>query len=145
MQRYFFQRLLRYTIVNDNVDSLLTILSEVVSPTGTNAIHCDLPTLAEFQDNAISKFPPTNFIYTEKFFMDVIREDVQWDIVAMEHNRAHRSVSENFAQIIDEYYFPGIRKKLISAFDNSKICMENKYQEKQILHIDILITNISII
>lgn len=63
-------------------------------------------------------------------------------------------MQENFQQIIDEYYVPGIKKKLTVTIEN---CRENKYQRRpvktevastpipdypgQILHMDILITN----
>lgn len=66
-------------------------------------------------------------------------------------------MQENFEQIIDEYYFPGIKKRLKIIIANCKICRENKYQRRpakvevaptpipdypgQILHMDILITN----
>lgn len=155
--KIIFKRFIRHTIVYDNLDNLLKILSAVVNSTGTNVIHCDLPTLAEIQDRTVSSFPSTKFIHTGKLVMDVTREDDQWNIITTEHNRAHRSVQENFLQIIEDYYFPGIKKMLKSVIANCKICMENKYQRKpcnteiaptpipdfpgQILHIDILITN----
>lgn len=156
-RQIIFQRFLRHKIVYDNWDNLRMILIEVVNFTGTNVIHCDLPTLAEIQNHILSNFPSTKFLHTEKLVMDVIREDDQWNIITTEHNRAHRSLQENFGQIIGEYYFPGIKKMLKSIIANCKICLENKYQRKpsntgiaptpipdypgQILHIDILITN----
>lgn len=156
-RKILFQRFIRHTISYNTVAELLDHLANIVDSTGTNAIHCDLPTLADFQDGLISRFPSTRFIHTEKFVMDVIREDDQWEIVANEHNRAHRSSNENFQQIINEYYFPGIKKKLKYIISNCKICKENKYQRKpqkavmtetpipsypgEILHVDIIITD----
>lgn len=75
--------------------------------------------------------------------MDVIREDDQWHIITTEHNRAHRSLQENYEQIINEYYFPGIKKMLKMVIANCKICKDTPIPEYpgHILHIDILITN----
>ena len=116
-----------------------------------------LPTLADFQDRLESQFPHTKFVHTEKQVMDVIREDDQWEIITAEHNRAHRALKENFRQIIEEYYFPGIKEKLKYVIVYCKICRENNYQRKpskiniaetaiptypgEILHIDIIITD----
>lgn len=125
--------------------------------TGTNAVHCDLPTLAEIQDAIVSQFPSAKFLHTEKMVIDIVREDDQLDIVTTEHNRAHRSLRENITQIMEDYYFPGMKKLLKSIIANCKICKENKYQRNpptpeigatplpqypgEILHVDILITN----
>lgn len=156
-RKILFQRHTRHIIAYDNVESLSKILMNVVNPTGTNAIYCDLQTLSEIQDQVVSIFPAAKFVHTEKLVMDVIREDDQLDIITKEHNRAHRSLQENFEQILEEYYFPGIKKMLKSTIENCKICRENKYQRRpakaevaatpipdypgHILHIDILITN----
>lgn len=156
-KKIFFQKFLRHTITYDNMENLVKILLEVINPTVVNAIFCEPPILAEIQNCIISRFPSVKFIHTDRFVMDVIREDDQWDIVTTEHNRAHRSVQENFEQIISEYYFPGIKKRLKFVVSNCKICRENKYQRRparemmvptpipeypgHILHVDILITN----
>lgn len=156
-RKILFQRFIRHTITYDTVDGLLEYLVNNLDTTGTNAIQCDLPTLADFQDQLVSRFSSTKFIHTEKFVMDVIRQDDQWEIVTNEHNRAHRSLQENFRQIISEYYFPGIKEKLRNIIANCRICKENKYQRKpqkvkmtetpipgypgEILHVDIIITD----
>lgn len=156
-KKIVFRQFIRHTINYDTVDKLLAYLKNNVDSTGTNVCYCDLPTLAEFQDDLLLLFPSTKFVHTEKFVMDVIREDDQWDIVTTEHNRAHRSLQENFRQIINEYYFPGVKKMLKYVITNCKICKENKYQRKppnvgiaatpipsypgEVLHMDILITN----
>lgn len=156
-RKILFQRFIRHTITYVTVDELLELLTDRIDSTGTNAIHCDLSTLADFQNQLVSRFPSTRFIHTERFVMDVIREDDQLEIVTNEHNRAHRSLQENFQQIIDEYYFPGIKKRLKYIIANCRICKENKYQRKpqkvelaetpipcypgEVLHIDIIITD----
>lgn len=155
--KILFQKLIRHTLEFNSTPNLLNYLKDCVNPNTTNAIHCDLPTLAQIQNLLLTTFPGVKFVHTEKFVIDLINKHDQLDTIATEHNRAHRSLQENFKQIISEYYFPNIRKALKTIIANCKICLENKYQRKppnpeigktpipnypgEILHIDILITD----
>lgn len=154
--KIIFQKKIRYTINYDTIVNLLHNLKKLVNPSVTNALCCDLPTLSEIQGPLVEAFPGVKFIHTEKFVIDLTNPNDQQEAIATEHARAHRSLSENFKQILSEYYFPDMRKMLRSAVSNCKICLENKYQRKppnpeigrtpiperpgEILHLDILIT-----
>ena len=152
-----FNKNTRHTINFHSITSLLDILKAIINPNVTNAIHCDLQTLGEIQNDVIRSFPGVKFIYSSKIVIDVINESDQLEIMNTEHNRAHRNLKENFQQIISEYYFPKIRTSLQTIISNCKICHENKYQRHpprtemgktpipenpgEILHLDIFSTD----
>lgn len=155
--KILFQQYKRHIINYSNIQQLLLTLQNCVNPRAVNAIHCDLSTLAEIQNEVLDHFPSIKFIHTQKFVIDLTNKDDQLETLNLEHNRAHRSLHENYKQITSEYFFPKIKKILHSIIKNCKICFENKYNRKpsepiigaspipdfpgQILHIDIFSTN----
>lgn len=155
--RTFFKIYSKHLINFSSIESLLTILKNIVNSNVTNALCCDLPTLAEVQNPILTHFPGIKFIHTEKCVIDVTDESDQIELMTSEHHRAHRNAKENFHQIISEYFFPNIKRKLTSLIINCKICRENKYQRNppkteigktpipnypgEILHMDIFTTD----
>lgn len=155
--KILFQKSVRHLITFNSKPKLLEYLKDSINPNVTNAIHCDLQTLAYIKETILRNFHSTKFIHTEKLVIDLTNKDDQMEVISTEHNRAHRSLKENFKQISTEYYFPKIREKLRTTIANCKICMENKYQRKpnkpeigktpvpnypgEILHIDIFSTD----
>lgn len=79
------------------------------------------------------------------------------EILLNEHKRAHRSAMENVNQILEDYYFPNMKKKLIDIIKNCNVCYEAKdvrHPRKtkisqtripsypgEIIHVDIYATN----
>lgn len=123
-----FTNRVRYHITYKNLPDLLSQIKQKINPCVINAINCDLPTLAQIQHHLVMSFPNVKFCHTEKFVIDVVNPEDQSEIVCNEHNRAHRSLIENVIQVMHDYYFPDIRKKLQEIIRNCKICKEGKYQ-----------------
>lgn len=157
VRKILFQKKFRYVITFSDRDYLFKILDEVVNPNVINGLHCELHVLAFVKDNLLKSFPSTKFIHSEKFVIDIFNENDQQEILAVEHNRAHRSLRENLQQILKDYFFPDIRKKLREMITNCRVCNESKYKRHpprveigktpipsyagEILHVDIYSTD----
>ena len=155
--KILFKNRIRHRISHKNFEGLLEKLKESINPRVVNGIYCDLHTLAQLQHFLITNFPSVKFRFTNKFVTDVFNPNDQIEILTNEHNRAHRSVSENTKQVLQDYFFPDIRKKLKVITANCKTCRKAKYQRHpqkqqtgetpvpsypgQILHIDIYNTD----
>lgn len=152
-----FGKKIRHTIHFSNRDSLIKRVCDVVKKDVVNAIHCELPILAFIQHKLIETFPTTTFRYTKYIVNDIFDKNEQKEIIATEHNRAHRAAQENVKQILQDYFFPKMTKLTNEVVSNCKICKTAKYNrhpQKQILgetpipsyvgeilHIDIYSTN----
>ena len=152
-----FKNRIRHRIAYVNITDLFQSIHLCINPQVVNAIHCDLHTLAQIQHLLITSYPSVKFRYTNKFVTDVFNRDDQLEILHNEHNRAHRSVKENLNQILEDYYFPNMRKLLKEIVSSCKICQEAKYERHpkkqhigetpvpsyvgEILHIDIYNTD----
>lgn len=147
----------RHHVSFKTVEDLRKTLSDSINPHVVNAIHCDLHILAQIQQFLITNFPSVKFRHTDKFVTDVFNPNDQLEILTTEHNRAHRSPSENAKQVLQDYFFPNIRKTLKGIAASCKICHTAKYQRHprkqslqetpiptrpgEILHIDIYSTD----
>ena len=96
----------RHLIQISDKTELYENVRDVVNSNAVNAIHCDLPILAQLQDELIRHFPGTKFWHSKLFVIDIFDPNDQKEIALTEHNRAHRAAQENTKQIIREYYFP---------------------------------------
>uniref|UniRef100_W8BY62 RNA-directed DNA polymerase n=1 Tax=Ceratitis capitata TaxID=7213 RepID=W8BY62_CERCA len=151
--KILFKKFLRHTIRFNSPEYLLQTLRSCINPDGVNGIFCEFEVLGKIQSLILSNFPGIKFLHTEKLAIDLVNKDDQVEVATTEHNRAHRSISENYKQITNEYYFPEIKKTLMTISKNCKICLENKYKRHpprpeigktpipefpgEILHIDI--------
>nr|ABI48306.1 pol protein [Drosophila melanogaster] len=106
---------------------LLKTLKEVVNPDVVNAIHCDLPTLANFQHDLIAHFPATQFRHCKNVVLDITDKNEQIEIVTAEHNRAHRAAQENIKQVLRDYYFPKMGSLAKEVVANCRVCTQAKY------------------
>lgn len=152
-----FQNFTRHSISFDSIETLIKFLKDAVRSNVTNAIHCDLTTLAEIQNMVVKSFPGIKFIRSPSLVIDLIDKNDQLEVATNEHNRAHRNLKENVKQIISQYFFPKMTEILKPIVSNCKICLENKYQRKppkpeigatpipnyagEILHIDLFYTS----
>lgn len=73
-------------------------------------------------------FPSVKFRHTMNRVIDVTNKSDQVEILATQHNRAHRSARENTLQVLKDYFFPNIYKSSKEIASNCKICLEAKYQ-----------------
>lgn len=155
--KVIFRDRIRHRISYRTIEDLLDSIHTSISPHVVNAIHCDLHSLAQIQHFLISNYPSVKFRYTKKFVTDILNPSDQLEILNNEHNRAHRSLKENTNQILQDYYFPNIKKELKRIIATCKTCQEAKYSRHprkqeiaatpipssigEILHIDIYNTN----
>lgn len=100
-----FGKKTRYFITFENDRDLFEMLQQVVKPDVVSAIHCDLPTLARIQHKLIELFPGVKFRYSKSFVIDITNLNDQKEIIAAEHNRAHRAAQENIKHILEDYFF----------------------------------------
>jgi serine/threonine-protein phosphatase PP1 catalytic subunit len=138
-------------------ESLLHELTDIIVPTSVNAFHCDLHTLAMMQDAVVRRFPDTKFWFCKNRVVDIFRIEEGKEILAVEHNRAHRAAQENVKQVLSENYFPKMAKLAGEIVQNCKTCARAKYDRHpkkqeigetpipsntgEMLHIDIFSTD----
>lgn len=124
----------RHMIDFTSRETLLNEVKSVINPNVVNAIHCDLPTLACIQHELVRYFPATKFWHCKNFVQDIFDKNEQREIIAIEHNRAHRAAQENVKQILSDYYFPKMAKLANEIAANCKICSRAKYDRHPMKH-----------
>ena len=130
-----FGKKIRHNLYCPDKSNLFDMVRDVVNPNVVNAIHCDLPILAQIQDKLIRQFPNTKFWHTKLFVIDIFDPNEQKEIVLTEHNRAHRAAQENMKQISQDYYFPKMVKITNEIINNCSVCSKSKYKRHPKLHI----------
>lgn len=152
-----FPNFTRHLVSYDSIETLIKSMKDTIKTNATNAIYCDLTTLAEIQNKVVKSFPGIKFIRSPVLVIDLTDKNDQLEVATNEHNRAHRNLKENAKQISSQYFFPKMSEILKPIVSNCKICLENKYQRKppkpeigatpipnypgEILHIDIFYTS----
>lgn len=58
---------------------------------------------------------------------DLKNEEEHENEIIKEHNRAHRSITENKTQLLTKFYYPQMHSKIKRITSVCKICKENKY------------------
>lgn len=122
----------------------------------TNCLKTTDQILGKAQEIYSTNFHKFKVLYTRKMVADIPNESDQEVEIINEHNRAHRSASENKTQLLERCYFPQMSAKINRVTKLCKICKENKYDRHptniriqetpipqypgQIVHIDIYIT-----
>lgn len=71
-----------------------------------------------------------HFIFTNKQVEDVLSDDRQNLLIAKEHDRAHRGITEVESQLKRSYFFPCMKKKISSYINTCKTCNMHKYDRK---------------
>lgn len=156
-RKILFKKFLRHTIGFKDQEFLITKLRESINPSVNNGIHCELSVLAIFQDYLQKEFPGSKVLYCKSLVIDVTNPDDQSDIIAKEHQRAHRCYKDVSTKILQSYFFPNISKQVKAFISSCDICWRSKYQRKpivepiretpiptkvgEILHVDIFSTN----
>lgn len=129
-----FQKQTRHLIKFTTISNLIKTIKDALNPEINNGIYCPLQVLGRIQNSLILAFPKIKMKYTNKQVQDIFNRDDQDSILADEHNRAHRALSENYKQINSEYYFPDLKKRLKAFVSKCRICKENKYQRRPQQH-----------
>lgn len=71
-----------------------------------------------------------HFVLTTNQVEDVTLEERQDALIAKEHERAHRGITENENQLKRSYFFPKMHSKIKTFVNVCKICNMHKYERK---------------
>ena len=130
-----FHKYHRFTISKPeyNEMDIVNIFKEKLNPRGINCIHCPVTLIQLIQDTYRKHFANNNIF--KLFISQVLLQDVrlpeeQDEIVRKIHEYAHRGIKENRAQILLDYFFPGIDNKLKIYINNCPTCKKSKYDRK---------------
>jgi Integrase zinc binding domain len=94
-----------------------------------------------------------HLIFTRSILEDITDPQRQFDIIKSEHDRAHRGIQENYAQIKKRFFWPSMLHDIKNFINSCKTCKTYKYdrnppknvmgkspipeQPGEIVHIDI--------
>lgn len=130
-----FPKFHRFTISKPeyNEKDIVTIFKEKLTPNGVNCIYCPLH-LTQLIQETYRKHFSHNKIF-KLFISQVLLQDVrlseeQDEIIRKIHEYAHRGMKENKAQILLDYFFPEIDKKVKIFINNCPTCKKCKYDRK---------------
>lgn len=122
--------------INDiNNHSLLQVLKTYFNCSKVNGLLTDEKTMGMIQEVYKENFGQQKLLtirFTQNMLEDVREEDEQWNIIRIEHNRAHRGAQENKSQIFRKYFFPKLAQKIGDFIKNCQICHECKYDRNPI-------------
>lgn len=93
-----------------------------------NAIHSSLEILEEIKDIIKNTFSNYKFIHTTEHLQELTKTEIIDKLIRTTHERAHRGIRENIAQILEKYYFINMSKLVKIFVKNCKICSLNKYE-----------------
>lgn len=130
-----FPKYHRFTISRPdfNEENIVEILKEKLNPNGTNCIYCPIPLTQIIQETYRKHFSHSKIfkIYISQVLLQDVRlPEEQDEIVRKVHEYAHRGTKENKQQILLNYFFPEIDKKLKIYISNCPICKKCKYDRK---------------
>lgn len=130
-----FPKYHRFTISKSdyNEEYLVKIFKEKLNPNGTNCIYCPVSLIQIIQETYRKHFSHNNIF--KIFISQVLLQDVrlpeeQDGIVRKVHEYAHRGIKENKQQILSDYFFPEIDRKVKIFIGNCPICKRCKYDRK---------------
>jgi hypothetical protein len=156
-----FPKVYRRTITRTDfsVARVVNIFKEFMSPTKVNCIMCEESLFNILQivyRNYFSRSKSFKVKISQKILVDLRSAEEQNEIIEKTHDRAHRGGHENYAQIIKQYYFPGMKRQIQRFVNLCETCLENKYERNpyhiklhpteipnkpfQIIHLDIFIS-----
>uniref|UniRef100_A0AB38Z2N6 RNA-directed DNA polymerase n=1 Tax=Panta errantivirus TaxID=3078412 RepID=A0AB38Z2N6_9VIRU len=151
-----FKRI-KVTVPNTADQTLLKVLKTHFDPSKLNGLLTSESLMGKLQEIYNKNFGRQNLLkirFTQKMLQDIPCSNDQTAIIRKEHNRAHRGIEENRAQILRKYYFPKITAKIKYIIHNCQICNECKYDRSptnspiqktpmpnapfEIIHVDIM-------
>lgn len=151
-----FRSYFRHTFIQPNFTKtiLIEILKNTLNPNQVNAIKTYEGLINELQMIYKEHFEGYKVRIAQTMLIDASTEEEQKDIIEQTHQRAHRGSVENKAQIIREFYFPSMTRKIKEYTSKCEDCKINKYERHpnkppiqpspipkypgQIVHIDLI-------
>lgn len=128
-----FPKVHRRTITRTDfsVARVLNIFKNFMNIKRVNCIMCDeslINTLQIVYRNYFSQAKILKVQISQKLLVDLRTAEEQNEIIAKTHDRAHRGGSENYSQIVKQYYFPGMKRQIQRYVNLCETCLENKYE-----------------
>lgn len=156
-----FPKVFRHTItkVNFGIALLIRILKTKIDYSRTNCIHCPERLINSIQivyKNYFSRNKKLKIYISQNFLTDLRYFEEQNEVIETIHEKAHRGIEENLAEIKRNYYFPNMKNIIRQFILVCKTCQKAKYERHpykimfaqtpipkkplDIVHLDIFIT-----
>lgn len=123
-----FDNYIRFHIKYSDIDSALRQLKHVIHEKNKNALFIKPEEQFRLVPKIKAAFPNAKFIITANIVRDITDPNEQTFLITNEHNRAHRAAKENYLQLKEVYFWPELRKNIISHVRKCEICKKNKYE-----------------
>ena len=113
------------------VARMYNIFKEYMDPKRVNCVMCDeslINTLQIVFRNYFSRCKTFKIKISQKLLTDLRTAEDQNRVIAEIHNRAHRGIQENLAQLGRTYYFPNMKKSIRKFVILCETCQNEKYE-----------------
>lgn len=119
----------RHTITKQNYSEqdIIAIFKRYLDPALINGLHTTESLMGKIQEIYPLHFRNIKIRFTQTLLQDITNETEQEEIIASEHQRAHRNSRENKAQILKKFYFPSMHSKIEKTVRQCSTCREHKY------------------
>lgn len=130
-----FPKYHRHTVIRPTYteEDIVKSLKQLLNPRGVSCIKAPISLIQLIQEAYKNHFT-NNRIFkvfiSENLLEDVRLENEQDDIIKRTHAFAHRGIKENKIQILQQYFFPGLERKLKIHIGSCDICKKSKYDRK---------------
>lgn len=139
---------------------LINTLKKFLNPNVLNGIFTTEPIMATIQEIYRQNFNPRTIKvrFSQKKVQDINTEERQLEEIKKIHQFAHRNDVENTEQLLKDFYFPKMAKKVKEFVKTCEVCKTEKYQRNpqkfvpfktpipqqpgEIIHVDIFVYNI---
>lgn len=123
-----FQRKIRLTIIFSDEHFLISELKKCLQSQKITAIHTTAEDLFKYGQVIKNAFPEIKFVYAPKKLEDIIQRDKQLELVKNTHNRAHRGYKNNMNELLEQYYWPDLKKHCKEFNKKCTACLYGKYE-----------------
>lgn len=128
-----FPKVFRHTItkVNFGVPTLIRIFKTKLDYSRTNCIYCPenlINTIQIVYKNYFSRLRTLKIFISQKLLTDLRYFEEQNEVIENIHDRAHRGIDENLAELKRNYYFPNMKRTLRQFILICKTCQKAKYE-----------------
>lgn len=114
-------------------EDIVETLKQKLNPRGISCIKIPI-SLAQLLQETFKKNFSSNKIYkvfiSETLLQDVRMDNEQDELVRKTHNYGHRGPKENRIQILQQYFFPQLDRKLKIFYESCDICKRAKYDRR---------------
>lgn len=123
-----FQSKLRHIIRFTNERNLITELKKCIQPKKITAIYTTAEDLFKYGGIIKNTFNTTKFVHTPIRLRDITKREEQIQLVQETHERAHRGYKNNIHELLEQYYWPDMRKHCKAFNKKCTACLYGKYE-----------------